>query len=47
MIEMWVDIVEDMTADVALKDLPHQLQELFIQFVQTCIEIGLKTEHLT
>jgi hypothetical protein len=30
MIEMWVDIVEDLTAEVALKALPHHLQELFV-----------------
>jgi hypothetical protein len=30
MIEMWVDIVEDMTAEVALKALPHHLKELFV-----------------
>ena len=29
MIEMWVDIVEDTTAEVALKALPHHLQDLF------------------
>jgi hypothetical protein len=29
MIEMWVDIVEDMTAEVALKALPHHLRDLF------------------
>jgi hypothetical protein len=32
MIEIWVDIVEDMTAEVALKALPHHLQDLFINF---------------
>ncbi len=30
MIEMWVDIVEGMTAEVALKVLPHLLQEFFV-----------------
>jgi hypothetical protein len=30
MVEMWVDIVEDLTAEVALKALPHHLQELFV-----------------
>ncbi len=29
MIEIWVDIVEDMTAEVALKALPHHLRDLF------------------
>jgi len=30
MIEVWVDIVEDMTAEVALKALPHHLRDLFV-----------------
>ena len=30
MIEMWVDIVEDMTAEVALKVLPQHLQDIFV-----------------
>jgi hypothetical protein len=32
MIEMQVDIVDDMTAEVALKPLPHHLQELAVTF---------------
>jgi hypothetical protein len=32
MIEMQVDIVDDMTAEVALKPLPHHLQELVVTF---------------
>jgi hypothetical protein len=30
MSEMWVDVVEVMTAEVALKALPHHLQELLV-----------------
>ena len=30
MIEVWVDIVEDLTAEVALKALPHHLRDLFV-----------------
>jgi hypothetical protein len=32
MIDMWVDIVQDITAELALKKLPHHLQELFVSF---------------
>jgi hypothetical protein len=30
MIQMWVDLVEDMTAEVAIRSLPFHIQDLYM-----------------